>query len=701
VALQRAAMRFRVMAPIPLHYLEAAPIILRREHPDLTEEPRWCPAGATARPIVTVTRRAEEGEVTLPAGHAVSARAVIAGLLLIPVNTFFLVHATWTVGGFTGSESLFVNTVGLLFLLSLFNRWLRHRGSRRSLGMGEMLTVYLMLGISTGLTSSVWDLGGSLAGTITYPFWFATGENKWREMLWPNLPTWLTVQNRDVLEGFYAGRAEPYAWDVIGAWLTPALWWAAIMGAVMWVCLCLNSIVRRRWADDEKLPFPMTMLPVQLADERIGLLHNRLFWLAVALSVGIGVWNTLTGVAPSLPGIPLGFDYTSFVENRRPWDFIRYRGLEWGPWSLGLCYLMPLDLAFSLFVFDVFWTAEYVLSGYFGWSTSAWSGFPYGEQQTAGGFIAILVAAVWLDRRYLLEVLKRAAGLRPALPDEGQEALSSRGAVLGAAAGVAFLWWVLARGGMQWWAVLSFLSIYFLMCLVISRLRAQLGPPTNQLYGTMPNWVLPTLVGTRTLGPRTLGMLLLLRPYLQEQRNNPCPLQLEGLKMAEGGRMERPRLAMALAVAAPVTLLCYFWANVHLGYHMGLGTAEAEVSQISVARWGALELDEALRYPSDMNRSGTMAIGFGLVFTLLLTYLKLTFQWWPLHPVAYPIAPASTIQSMTPAIFGTWLFKAVLLRYGGLRAHRRALPFFLGLLAGGATVSLLERVLFAALGIRI
>jgi hypothetical protein len=56
---------------------------------------------------------------------------------------------------------------------------------------------------------------------------------------------------------------------------------------------------------------------------------------------------------------------------------------------------------------------------------------------------------------------------------------------------------------------------------------------------------------------------------------------------------------------------------------------------------------------------------------------------------------------MTPAIFGTWLFKAVLLRYGGLRAHRRALPFFLGLLAGGATVSLLERVLFAALGIRI
>jgi hypothetical protein len=94
-------------------------------------------------------------------------------------------------------------------------------------------------------------------------------------------------------------------------------------------------------------------------------------------------------------------------------------------------------------------------------------------------------------------------------------------------------------------------------------------------------------------------------------------------------------------------------------------------------------------------------MGFGLIFTLILTYLKLRFQWWPLHPVAYPIAIASTIQSMTLAIFGTWLFKSLLLRYGGLRAHRAALPFFLGLLAGSGTVSLLQRALFELLGLRL
>ena len=102
-----------------------------------------------------------------------------------------------------------------------------------------------------------------------------------------------------------------------------------------------------------------------------------------------------------------------------------------------------------------------------------------------------------------------------------------------------------------------------------------------------------------------------------------------------------------------------------------------------------------------MSHSGTIAIGFGFLLTVVLTFLKLRFQWWPLHPVAYPIAPASTIQSMTLAIFVTWLFKAMLLRYGGLRAHRTALPFFLGLLVGGATIALLQRILFASLGLRI
>jgi hypothetical protein len=69
--------------------------------------------------------------------------------------------------------------------------------------------------------------------------------------------------------------------------------------------------------------------------------------------------------------------------------------------------------------------------------------------------------------------------------------------------------------------------------------------------------------------------------------------------------------------------------------------------------------------------------------------------------VAFPIAISAVVQSLTLTLFVTWLIKALLLRYGGLKAHRRALPFFLGLLAGGAAEAMLRRTLSLVLGVNL
>ncbi len=41
--------------------------------------------------------------------------------------------------------------------------------------------------------------------------------------------------------------------------------------------------------------------------------------------------------------------------------------------------------------------------------------------------------------------------------------------------------------------------------------------------------------------------------------------------MAERGAMRARHLAWALALAVPLIMLCYFWANLHIGYRFGLG----------------------------------------------------------------------------------------------------------------------------------
>ena len=618
------------------------------------------------------------------ARSGVSTRAILIGLLLTPLNVFFLTKALWIWTNITGAESLFTNTIATLFGLAMLNQALKRWRPRWVFSAGEMLTVYLMLSIGTGLTSSRWDLGGALSSYMTHAFWFATDENRWREALWPILPTWLTVRDFDALAGFYMGGSEAYRLVVLKAWIEPVLWWTGAVAVIMWVSLCLNSIVRRRWADEEKLAFPLTTLPVQLADERFLLLRSRLFWAGVVIAFALGTWNIVAGAVPALPPFPTSWNFETFVTNNPPWSFLRFYDLLWSPWHLGLCYLIPLDLAFSLLVFTMVWSAEYVVSGHLGWCINKWSGFPYGEQQTAGGFVALAVMAIWLDRRFLLEVAKRTIGIRDPLPDERHEALSYRAAAIGALIGLSILWWFLARAGLQTWLILAFLANYYLMVMVICRLRAQLGPPSHQLYGAMPNWVLPTLVGSRTIGPHALGMMHLLRPFLEEQRNHPAPVQLEGFKMAESGRMERARLAAVMGLVPVVAVLSYFWASLHIGYQTGMGTGQANRFHVLIGRWGTEELTTTLLNPSQSDLSGStaMVVSFGL--TTALYFLKLRFNWWPLHPVAFPIAMSNTIANIAPALFAAWLTKGLLLRYGGLKAHRNALPFFLGLIAGDA-----------------
>jgi len=630
--------------------------------------------------------------------RGVTARALLLGFLLTPLNVYFLTDFLWTRGAFTGYYSLFSNTVGFLFLLAVLNRALKRWRPSWTFSAGEMLTLYSMLGISTGLTAVVWDVGGALAGTISYPFFFANPSNGWEHILWPNLPEWLTVREYNVLEGFYSGNSTAYRWSVVRAWAGPTLWWAVFVGAVMWVVLCMNSIVRRRWADEEKLPFPLVMLPLQLADERYGLLRSKLFWIAVAGTFALQILNLVNSLLPSVPGIPLYFQFFQYTANRRPWDMIPFPVATVEPWICGMVYLIPVDLVFSMIVFDVLWNAEFVMAGWLGWSTNPLSGLPFGQHQCAGGFLAIVAVLIWLDRRYLVQVFRKTLGLSSSLTRDSEEALSYRTAVLGGLGGVSFVWWFLQHGGMKAWVVAVFVPLYFAMVLALSRLRAQLGAPAHTMEQMMPQHMLTALFGPRVLGSRTMGMFYLLGPYTQQQDNNPGPVQLEALKMAEEGRMERRRLAVAMAIIAPLTIIFFIWANLHIGYPIGMSTGEADGAMISAVRYGPLDMDAALRYPTGRNNGASIAMGVGFVVTLLLMFLKLRFVWWPLHPVAFPTVVGWMTMEMFIPMVVVWIAKVLLLRYGGLRAHRRAMPFFLGLAAGGLAAgglnSIILRLLF-------
>jgi len=194
-------------------------------------------------------------------------------------------------------------------------------------------------------------------------------------------------------------------------------------------------------------------------------------------------------------------------------------------------------------------------------------------------------------------------------------------------------------------------------------------------------------------------MIAILRPYMNEQRPNPCPTQLEGLRLAERLGASQKKLAWIMMMAVPFAMVVYFWANLHIGYHQGL-EAKGYRDILYVCNQAAGKLDGWLRDPTGPNWGGTGAIGIGALVTVALMAAKLQFSWWPLHPIAFPLALSYPIDGMTPAIIASLTVKSLLLRYGGLRAHRKALPFFLGLIAGSATTALVQILLLRSMGMQ-
>lgn len=644
------------------------------------------------------------GTAPVRTGSPIRARALIAAAVLVPGATHFFVWRTWR--GPEGHSILLDSLVGpavaLLALLAALNVLLRRWKPQWALYRGELIALYLVVAVVAGLTatcsvsaSSGW--GGALAASIVWPVGSATPGNDWANLIWPNLPQHLTVMDRGVLSGFFLGDSTPYRRDILLAWLTPALWWTAYVTAFVWVCLFVSVIVRRRWSEEEKLPFPMTLLPLQLTDPKESIFRSPLWWGALVFTAILGTLNILHVFFPAIPTIPTTTDILPLVANNPPWDALRTFYLSWDPWYIGLAYLMPVDIAFSLIVFNLLWRAEYVLCRLGGWTISAWGAeFPYGDQQVVGGFAALVAIALWLDRRYLVQVLRKAVGL-PSHADDSGEAFSYRTAVCGALAGAGFLCWFLVRGGMSWGLAVAYLGITAVLVAAILRVRAQFGPPSHNLAETMQWTVLTQYPGMRALSPRGLTMLALQMPFMWDQNAHPAPTQLEGLRMAERGTINARHLGLVLLAVIPLAMLVYFWSNLHLGYSLGLSAkANARLGWVADGCTGG-RLDPWLRDPGGLNQSATGAMGVGFGVTALLMFVKLRFPLWPLHPVAFPFAFNWTIDLAMPAIIATWLVKASLLRYGGLRAHRRALPFFLGLIVGSAVMSLVrDAIIWAA-----
>lgn len=588
-------------------------------------------------------------------------KILILGTILIIISCFWIAAVAnriiWEITDFSILPTV-IFTLTLLALLNLITK----KYLKVSLNKAELAVIYVMLSIAVGLSGH--DMIRQLIPMIGNAHWYATPENEWQELFFRYIPDWLAVENKKVLAGYYQEESHFWITETVKAWLHPVLAWAAFTIVMLFIMVCINIIIRKQWTEHEKLSYPIIQLPLEISTNTSSFFSNRLLWIGVGIAALLEILTGLHSLYPSVPSPNLEYDIgRAFTE--KPWNAMGWVPVEFYSFAVGLGYFIPLDLSFSLWFFWIFWKIQRVIFTAVGWSIGGgWLG-----EQRAGAWIGIGILALWTTRKYIKGILFNLFS-----KDQSQEPMARfafGGLILGAISIILF--WHYA--GMSLWVIISYFGIYFILLLALTRMRAELGPPTHELHNMHPDRIMSMVIGTRVFGPKNLTLTTITDWIAYGYRCHPMPHQLEGFKISERLNMNVKKVILAMVVAAIVGTFASILAHLTLYYRY-----------TGYAIWGRGpfgRLQNWLNYPTrSMNAVSTAQMGFGIFFTAFLMFMRRRFLWWPFHPVGYAVGSGWAISHMWFSVFISWLSKTALISLGGLKNYRKVTPLFLGLILG-------------------
>ena len=131
-------------------------------------------------------------------------RAVLIGLALVAFNAYWVTITEMKYRAEATALPIFIYPIFLLFWLVVFNNGILRLWPRFQFSMGELLTIYSMIVVSTSIAS--YGMLQDLFAIALHPYQFATQENEWKELFFHYIPPWFTAGPPDaVLTGYYEG----------------------------------------------------------------------------------------------------------------------------------------------------------------------------------------------------------------------------------------------------------------------------------------------------------------------------------------------------------------------------------------------------------------------------------------------------------------------------------------------------------------
>ncbi len=658
----------------------------------------------------------EVAEKAVVKERIVSWRAILLGVIgtillawLVPIFDL-LVQGSWI-----ASCHLPIGVFNFFVLLLFANALLKILHPRWSLTRRELLVAYCMMLAGSGLPSFGFTeyLFPTLAGTLYY----ARPENRWAELTFRYIPQWFVPWDvaeaaqalggappekgwwsalysflpqsfhpggREVARLFYEGTPTGVSIPLLH-WVVPTFAWGLLAMAFFFALFCVSVLLRRQWLDYDRLIFPLTHPPLEMTEgvdepQRLLalLLRQRLIWLGALIPFIVHSINGLHFYFPSVPEIRLTFPLNQYLTS--------YLFSQIGPFIaivhfsvIGVTFLLPSDLAFSLWFFFFVFMAQSVLLTYLGWQLPNFPGYAtpaHAGLQMLGAFFAIVMHFITVGRKHWQQVLK---GETPA-----DEPISYPTALLGFIFAIVFASLWCAASGASWSVSLLSWIVLFVISVALTRFVNEGGLLFIQAF--RPSDLFIAFVGTRPFTPRHLTVMAFVeKVFMFDLRTFLMPFFMDSFRIAHFTKIPLRPLSRAMWLSILTSLVASSWSFLRLVYRKGANTMMQGAGAWFLQHSPRQVLDftvayiEQPRQPTPLSRS-CFVIGF--VVALLLYRLRQLFVWLPLHPIGYAMGPSwPMIQLWFSTLLG-WMLKALLLHYGGLGAFRHWRPFFLGLLIG-------------------
>lgn len=641
----------------------------------------------------------------------------LAGTALIcavtPYNDYAL-NNTFLVG-----NNLPLGVVVLLFLFTLLvNGPLSRRRSQWAFTSGEVTVAFSMTLASCCLPSS--GLMRYFPPSLVAPFWHARADRDYADLLRSlHLPAWLFPKfqgesvsdwiDDPIVNGYLYRWSGPGAPPYM-AWARPALTWGIFLACLYGALLCMVAITRRQWNENERLVFPLAQIELALVEQPRrgrwlgGVMRSRAFWVGFIGVFSLHIWNGLARYNPKfVPAIPVYYNFSDLL-SQSPWWYTDWNFKTAAVFftAIGATYFLPRSVSFSLWAFFILQQIYKMILG-----TRSGDSFLYGQpDQHWGAVVALGGSVLWVGRKHWKMVAAQA--FRGAKPDE------PRGRYLPYP--TAFWgFWICAAGMVTWLcvagssvlgatvAVAMLLGLFFVITRIIAEtglVHGQLQVPLYRPWQVLAIYGIPNPVPVKTFF--LTGMIQsvhydfreVLPVYAShamkvadETMFVPDPVALDAAD-SPADRQRGRRLMAAIALAIIVGYFISFGSTLWTQYHYASTRDTPSLSPIN--SWGIddskwMLLQPSVQYAQHREQVGYSPAGnwaFGFALTAVLSFLRLRYTWWPLHPIGYVMLGTYPTANLWFSIFWGWLAKTVILRFGGPRLYTRARPFFIGLIVG-------------------